>query len=100
VQYFDSLVAPVAVAAGELEQLVCLRQDRTALARAGDADGPPTPELQQAFVAQQPQRAQRRVGVDAEHRRQIARWRESLTGPGLAVRDRPSDRRRRGPLRP
>jgi hypothetical protein len=69
------------VAAGELEQLVRLGQDRAALGRAGDADAPPAPELEQALVAQQAQRPERRVGVDAEDRGEVAGGRQPLARP-------------------
>jgi hypothetical protein len=50
--------------------------------------------LQQAFLTQQPQRAQHRVGVDAEHAGELLRLGDALARPRLALDDGPADLRR------
>ena len=89
----DQLVYAIALAAGELDERSGLRNDRAALRRPRDRDSPPTPELEQPLVAKLPERAQDGVGVDLEHRGEIAcRW-KPLARLRLAVRDRASDLR-------
>ena len=57
----------------------------------GDGDAAAAPELEQPLVAQRVQRAQHRVPVHAEHRRQVAGRREPVARPRLAVGDRPPE---------
>jgi hypothetical protein len=48
--------------------------------RAGDGDAVAAPELQQSFVAEQPQGSQDSVAVHPEHGGQVACGRQSLAG--------------------
>ena len=49
------------------------------------------PRFEEALVAQETQRAQHRVGVDSEHRREVPRLWDALAGRGFAVGDRAAD---------
>ena len=81
----------MAVLAGVPDQFSSTGEDRAPAGRPGDRDATAAPELQQALVPQQPQRAQHRVGVDLQHGGQVSCGREPLTGPDLSVRDRAAD---------
>ena len=58
---------------------------------ASDRNAATATELDEALVAQCPQRAEDGVGVDPEHCGQVLRRRQSLPRRCLAVRDRPAD---------
>src|SRR5262249_40774988 len=89
------LLRLIAVTSRQHYQLARLGHDRAALRPdAGDRDATAAAELHQPFIAQRPQRPQHRVGVDPEHRGKITGRREPLPRPGLALRDRPAERRR------
>jgi len=71
----DELVDLVAVLAREADELARSGRDRAALGAAGNRDPAAAPELEQAFVTQNAQRAERGVCVDAEDGREVARGR-------------------------
>ena len=87
----DQLVEPVAVAAGEADEVAGLLDDLAALRRARDGDAAAAAELEQALVAQRPERAEDGVRVDAEHGGEVPRRRQALSGLRLAVPDRAAD---------
>jgi hypothetical protein len=87
-EHLDEFFAPVAAAAAELEQLFHLRHDGAALRRACDDNGPATAHLQQALVAEHPQRPQHGVGVHAHNRSQVLCLGNPLAWPGRTVGDR------------
>lgn len=68
----DELVGAVAVLAGEANQFFRLHDDGAALRAAGDGDASSAAELEQSFVAQEPQGAQDGVGAYLEHGGEIA----------------------------
>jgi hypothetical protein len=74
----NQLLAPIALATSEREELPRSGHDCPALARAGHGDPAATPELEQPLVAQQAQGTEDRVAVHAEHRCQVARRRQAL----------------------
>jgi hypothetical protein len=76
----DQLVEAVALLAGEVDEFRRSLDDGAAFGRAGDGDAAPAAELEQSLVAEQPQRTQDGVGVDAEDGGEILRRRESLAG--------------------
>ena len=67
----DHVVRPVALAAGEAQEVSGSFEDGAVLWGAGDGDAAAAAELEQAFVAELPQCAQDRVGVDTEHRGEV-----------------------------
>ena len=82
---------PVALTAGEGDELLRPRGELTALRAARHGDAAAAAELEQPLVAQQPQRAQDRVPVDTEDGREVARRRQALALARLAVGDGPPD---------
>ena len=87
----DELVDAVALEAGEVDELLRARHDGAPLGGAGDGDAATAPELEQALVAQQPERPQDGVGVDVEDGGEVfCRW-EPFAWFGLAVGDRAAD---------
>ena len=87
----DEFVAPVAVGAGELDELVDRAEDSSVQGCAGDGDAAPTAEFEQALVAQGAQSAQHGVCVDAEHGCHVFGEREPLARTSFAVGDRAAD---------
>jgi hypothetical protein len=82
------------VAAPVLDQVVCARDHRAAFGRARDGDAAAAAEVEEPFVAQDPECPEHRVAVHAEDGGQVAgRW-QAVAGRRLAVRYRPSDLRR------
>ena len=77
--------------AGEVDEFLCSLDDGAAFGRAGDGDAAAAPELEQSLVAEQPQRTQHGVGVDAEDGGEVLGGREALSGLGFSVGDRASD---------
>ena len=63
--------------------------------RRGSADGDAAAaaEVEQALVAELPERPQDRVAVDLENRSEVSRGRKALARTRLAVRDRAADLR-------
>ena len=57
----------------------------------GDGDATSASELEQALVAEEPQRAEHGVGVDVEDGGEILRGREALSRLGFSVGDRPAN---------
>ena len=88
---FDEFGAVVAALAAELDELGCFCEQGAALGCAGDADAVSRAELEESFVAQQPQGAQHGVGVDVHDGCEMARGWEAFTGFGFAVGDRAAD---------
>jgi hypothetical protein len=89
--YPDQFVGLVTVPAREADEFARARDNGAALRRAGDRDAAAAPKLEQALVAQRSQRAQDRVGVDADDGREVARWRQPLARPRFAFGDRAAD---------
>ena len=92
-QHLGELITAVAVSPAEIDQLLHLRDDDTALRRPGDGDCTATADFQQSLVAKHPERAKDGVRMDPEDRGEILRLGNPLPGSCLAVRDRPSDLR-------
>ena len=65
--------------------------DLAARGGPGDDHAAPAAEVDEALVAQHPQRGQHRVAVDPEYGCDVLRGREALTGSGLPVRDGAAD---------
>ncbi len=82
------------MAAGEVDQLSRPVDDGAAVGAAGDRDRSTASHFEEALVAQQPQRAQDRVGVDAEDGGEIPGLRDAVAGTGLPLSDRAADLRR------
>ena len=87
------LVGPVTVEARKANELARALDHEAAPWRAGDSDASAAAELEQALVAQLPERTKDRVLVHAEDRGKVARGREPLARLGLAFRDRAPDLR-------
>jgi hypothetical protein len=87
----DELLEPVAVPAGEVDEVRCLGDDGAALWGAGNGDAAAAAEVEQALVAQLAECAQHGVGVDAKHGREIARRWQSFAGVGFPVGDGTAD---------
>ena len=87
----DEFVAAIAVAAGELDELVDGAEDGAVLGGAGDGYAAAAAKLEQAFVAQRAECAQDGVGVDAEHGCHVFGERKAFAGLGFAVGDRATD---------
>ena len=85
------LVRPVAVEAAEANELARALDHEAAPGRAGHGDAAATAELEQALVAQLPERTKDRVLVDAENGGEIASGRKPLAGARLAVCDRAAE---------
>lgn len=85
------LVAAVAVTPGELHEVTGAVENGAAAGGSDDGDPSPAAEFNQAFVAQQPQRAEHRIAVHVQHGRKVAGGREPLARADLAVGDRPAD---------
>src|SRR5262249_9266114 len=87
----DELVPLVAVVPGKVEQLTGVAMNGALLGSAADGDAPAAAELEQALLAELPERAQHGVAVDPEDGREVACRRKPLARPGLAVGDCPAD---------
>ena len=87
----DELVGAVAVLTGETDEVFGAGDDGAALGAAGDGDAAAAPELEQPLLAQEAEGPQDGVGVDLEHRGEIARGWEALAGLCFAVGDRAPD---------
>ena len=68
-----------------------LASSGAAFGGAGDADAVALAELEQSFVAQEPEGAQDGVGVDVHDGGEVACGGEALAGLGFAVGDRAAD---------
>lgn len=88
----DQLVSSVALVPSELHELFRSGEHKTLSTGAtGDGDAASTLELEQSLLAKNPQCAKHRVGVDTEHRSEIAcRW-QLLAGERFAVCNRAAD---------
>ena len=84
----DELVAPEAMAAGELDELAHARVELTLLWRRDDRDAPTAPDLEQPLVPKLPERAEDGVSVHLQHGGQVERGGEPLARAGLSLRDR------------
>lgn len=87
----DQFVAAVAMAAPEIDELFDLCNYGSLVWCAGDGDCATAAHLEEAFVAQQSECAQDRVGVHAEHGGEVASLRDAFAGLGFAVADRAAD---------
>ena len=87
----EQLVEAVALPPRELDQLVRPGDDGAALGAACDGDAAAAAEVEQPLVAQDPQGAQNGIRVDPEHGGEVARRRQPLARPRLAVGDRAAD---------
>lgn len=74
-----------------MDQLPGLSQHGAALSRPRHRDPPAAPKFEQTFVAKQPKRPQHGVGVDSQHRREVARRWYALARQRLSFRDGPPD---------
>src|SRR4051794_31957810 len=81
----DELVDPVALLPREANQLPGALGHGAPLRRRRDRDPASAAELEQALVAELPERAEDRVRIDAEHRGEVARRRDALARLRLAV---------------
>jgi hypothetical protein len=86
-QNLEHVFLPVAIEPGELEELLRSLDHRTALGTARHRHPPPPPELEQTLVAEQPESAQHRVGIDLEDGGQVLGRRESFPRAGLPRRN-------------
>src|SRR5581483_220955 len=89
----DELVRAVALRAREADELAGAGDHRSLLGRARHVNAAAAPELEQSLVAEDAERAEDGVRVDAENRREIACGRETVAGIRLSVGDRPPDLR-------
>jgi photosystem II stability/assembly factor-like uncharacterized protein len=86
----DELVQFVAVSAGKMDELPRSDDDLSVRRSRRNCDSASAPKLEQPLVAELSERAQDRVRVDAQHRRQVTCRRESIAGLGLSLCDRPT----------
>jgi hypothetical protein len=84
----DELVAPAAMASGELDELAYARVKLALLWRCDDRDALTAPDLEQPLVPKLPERAEDGVSIHLQHGGQVQRGREPLARVGLSVRDR------------
>jgi hypothetical protein len=84
----DELVAPAAIAPGELDQLAHARVELALLWRRDDRDAPTTPDFEQPLVPKLPERREDGVSVHLQHGGQVHCGREPLAWAGLSLRDR------------
>ena len=70
---------------GEVDELPCSLDHRPTFRRPCNGDATAAPELEQALVAEHPQRTQHGVGVDAEDRGEVLRGRKALTRLRLPI---------------
>jgi hypothetical protein len=87
----DQFVEAVAVTACELDEVAGSFDDRALLGCADHGDATPAAELEQAFVAEQPERTQDGVRVHTEDGGEVLGGREALARLGFSVGDRPPD---------
>ncbi len=87
----DELVAPAAMASGEVDELAHARIQLALRRRRDDRDAPAAPDLEQSLVPKLPKRAEDGVSVHLQHAGEVQRGREPLTRAGLSVRDRTAD---------
>ena len=64
----------------ELEKVSHPLDHRTFANRSGDGHASTAPKIQEPFIAENAQGAKYRIGVHAEHRRQVLGWWEALSG--------------------
>jgi predicted nucleic acid-binding Zn ribbon protein len=77
--------------ASEGQEVSRTSQNLAPLRRPGNRYSPPAAKLEQSLVAELTQRAQRRIGVDADDRGQVLGWREPLARLRLTIRDGTTD---------
>jgi hypothetical protein len=82
------LVAPAAMAPGELDEVAHARVELALLWRRDDRNAPAAPDLEQPLVPKLPERAEDGVSVHLQHRGEVKRGREPLARPSLPIRDR------------
>ena len=87
----DELVGAEAVLPGVVDEFSGSLEDCAAVGGAHDRDAAAPAELEQAFVAEEPQRAQDGVGVDVEYGGEVPCWGEAFSGQRFAVRDGAAD---------
>jgi hypothetical protein len=87
----DHIFTAVAAGTRELEQVADLPDDLAALGPAGDTHAAAACEVDGSLLAQQVQRSEHGVLVDAEYGGEVDRWRESLAGTDLTFGDRTAD---------
>ena len=86
-----SSLGAVAVLAGVVDELAGLLDDGAALGGAGDGDAASAAELEQAFVAEEAERAEDGVAVDVEDGGEVFGGWEAFSGFGFAVGDGAAD---------
>ena len=87
----EELVKAVALAAGEVDELLRSLDNGATFGCPCNRDATPAPELEQSFVAEQPQRTQHGVAVDAEDGGEVLRRREALSRLCLSLCNRTAD---------
>jgi hypothetical protein len=87
----DQLVAMVAMAPAELEEVLHPRQDGATLGRAGHGDGPSTAEFNEPLFSQETQCAEHGVGIHPEHCGEVLGLRDPFTRTGFSLGDRSSN---------
>ena len=87
----DQLIDAVAVVAGVVNEFACSLDDCAAFGCREDGDAASASELEQSFVAKEPEGAQHGVGVDAEYGGEVLSRRQSFAGFGFAVGDGTAD---------
>lgn len=84
----NQLVSVIPLPLGELQKVPRSRQDSSSFCcGAGDCYAPSSPELQQAFVAQQSQGSKDGVRVHAEDCREVYCWRQPFSRLRFTVGD-------------
>jgi len=87
----DELVAPEAMAAGELDELAHARVELALLRRRDDRDASTAPDLEQPLVSKLSECAEDGISVHVQHGGEVERGREPFARAGLSVRDRTAD---------
>jgi hypothetical protein len=75
------------VVPSEVNEILNALEHCTALRSAGDSDSSSTAELKKAFVSQEAEGSQHRIGVDAEDCGQVPRWGHALAGGCFSFSD-------------
>ena len=88
----DEFVAPVTVLSGEPHEVTGSLEDCSFVRGIpGDGDAASSPELEQSLVPKEPKGAKDRVCIHTQHRSQITRGRQAVSGVSLPLGDRPAD---------
>ena len=84
-------IASKTLFAGVSHELSCACKNEALLQRTGHGDSSATLKLEDAFLTKLMKGSKHGVGVDAEFRREILRWRQAIPGARLTIGDGPSD---------